>query len=227
MRTLALALLPLLLPAQVTIPPDKEAALGRSIAADMRKRVTVVEHEATREYLQTLAESFSHSLPESTPSFQFTLTQTTIHPPGRRPLALPAGYVFVPLSALTEASDEAAFARQLAHAIAHLSLRHGFRTAERTASGGSATIPIIYVGGWPSCSGTNLMIPMAMRAKSQQEETKADAFAERLLEHFQPNPNFGEVQAQLRALAPPPAPPTLRRPDDEPPTLRRPGERRQ
>jgi predicted Zn-dependent protease len=47
------------------------------------------------------------------------------------PVALAGGPILVPLSLLADAPDEAAFAFQLAHAMAHVALRHSTRLATR------------------------------------------------------------------------------------------------
>jgi predicted Zn-dependent protease len=47
------------------------------------------------------------------------------------PVALPGGPILVPMSLLADAPDEAALAFQLAHAMAHVALRHSTRQATR------------------------------------------------------------------------------------------------
>ncbi|MBK7928446.1 MAG: hypothetical protein IPJ98_13405 [Bryobacterales bacterium] len=209
MRTVALALLPTLLAAQTTFSPDRETALIRAVSDEYRKRVTVVDHDAAREYLSALAASFRPLLPDKVPAFTTALTRPSIRQPSRAPAGLPDGDVMVPIPAITAATDEAEFARHFAHAIAHIALRHGFRTADRTTTN-SGGIPLIFFGGW-LCSYEQQLVPIAWRAKMQEHEAEADAYAARLMEAFRPNPAFAALQAELRALTPPPRPPTLRR----------------
>lgn len=209
MRTVALALLPALLAAQTTFSPDRETALIRAVSDEYRKRVTVVDHDAAREYLSALAASFHPLLPDTVPALSAALTRPSIHQPSRAPAGLPDGHVMVPIPAITAATDEAEFARHFAHALAHIALRHGFRSADRTTTN-SAGIPLIFFGGW-LCSDERQLMPIAWRAKMREHEADADAYAARLMEAFRPSPAFAALQAELRALTPPAAPPTLRR----------------
>lgn len=209
MRTVALALLPTLLTAQTTISPDREAALIRAVSDDYRKRVTIVEHAAAREYLNALAASFRPLLPDTVPALTVALTRPTLHKPGRAPVALPDGQILVPIPSITAATDEAEFARHFAHALAHISLRHGFAPTDRITTT-SGAIPLVFFGGWLPCE-QSLLTPIAMRDKANQAEAEADAYAARLLEAFRPNAAFVVLHAELRALTPAPAPPTLRR----------------
>lgn len=209
MRTLALALLPALLAAQTTISPEKEAALIRAVSDDYRRRVTILENDAARDYLNALTESFRPLLPGTIPALTTALTRPTLHKPGRAPVALPDGQIMVPIPSITAASDEAEFARHFAHALAHIALRHGFPSSDRSTTN-AAGIPLIFFGGL-LCNDERYLVPIAWRARKQQDEAEADAHAARLMEAFRPNPAFAELQAELRALTPPPQPPTLRR----------------
>lgn len=210
MRTLALALLPALLAAQTTISPDRETALIRVYSDEYRKRVTVVDNDAAREYLNALAASFRPLLPDTVPALTVALTRPNLHKPGRAPVALPDGQIMVPIPSITAATDEAEFARHFAHALAHISLRHGFRTTDRRPIPNPSNIPLAFFGGWLPCE-QSLLTPIAMRDKANQAEAEADAYAARLMEAFRPNPTFAAIQAELRALTPPPQPPTLHR----------------
>lgn len=209
MRTVALALLPTLLAAQTTFSPDRETALIRAVSEEYRKRVTVVEHDAAREYLSALAASFRPLLPATVPALTVVLTRPSIRQPSRAPAVVPDGQIMVPIPSITAATDEIEFARHFAHALAHIALRHGFRTADRTTTN-SGGIPLIFFGGW-LCSYEQQLVPIAWRAKIQGDEAEADAYGSLLLEAFRPNPAFAALQAELRALTPPPRPPTLRR----------------
>jgi hypothetical protein len=209
MRTLGLVLLPTLLAAQTTISPEKEAALIRAVSDDCRKRVTIVDNDAARDYLNSLAASFRPLLPDTVPALAAALTRPNIHQPSRTPIALPDGQIMVPIPSITSATDEADFARHFAHALAHIALRHGFPSSDRSTTH-AAGIPLIFFGGL-LCNDERYLVPIAWRARKQQDEAEAEAYAARLLEAYRPNPAFAALQAELRALAPPPQPPTLRR----------------
>ena len=58
------------------------------------------------------------------------------------PVALPGGPIMVPMSLLAEAQDEAELAFQLAHAMAHIALRHATKLATRQELMAIATVPL-------------------------------------------------------------------------------------
>ena len=58
------------------------------------------------------------------------------------PVALPGGPILVPLSLLASAQNEAEFAFQLAHAMAHIALRHSTRQATRGEIANLANVPL-------------------------------------------------------------------------------------
>lgn len=56
--------------------------------------------------------------------------------PAGEPVAVAGGPIFIPLSSLAAAPNEAVFAFQLAHAMAHVALRHATKQATRTELAG-------------------------------------------------------------------------------------------
>jgi predicted Zn-dependent protease len=88
------------------------------------------------------------------------------------PTALPGGYVFVPIGLLVAAQEEAELAGMLAHAMEYAAQRHGTRPPTR---GTTATIPLIFMGGW-NCSG-GLPVPAAFLAAQRSAELEADVSA--------------------------------------------------
>ena len=133
------------LTAQVTINAQgpnpysrkKEAALGAELAQQARQMLAPLDNSAALDYVQQLGAKLAAQLPEPPFTYTFALTASeqsdalhgnVLH----EPLALPAGYIFVPASLFLAAQDEAEFTGMLAHAMARVADRDGTRAASRT-----------------------------------------------------------------------------------------------
>jgi predicted Zn-dependent protease len=94
------------------------------------------------------------------------------------PVAVAGGPIFIPLSLLAAAPNEAVFAFQLAHAMAHIALRHATKQATRTellrldASGAQITAV---------ADRRPTAVPMGMLAFARAFERQADYVALRIV----------------------------------------------
>jgi Zn-dependent protease with chaperone function len=91
------------------------------------------------------------------------------------PLAVAGGSVFIPLSLLATAPDEAVFAFQLAHAMAHIALRHPTRLATKTE------LMQISMQVAPNGRGAQNIPMMSALAFSRANEREADYVAVRMV----------------------------------------------
>jgi len=164
-----------LLPAQETNPMslEKEAALGRQMAERFDSRV--VSDATIQTYLDRLSQQVGAQIKNA--DFPFTVKaisddQCSV---AHEPVALPAGYIFVPAALFVAAKDEAEFAGMLAQAMERSVLRQGLRTVAKVDS--LASIPLVFMG--TGCS-ENKMIPLAAQAKTAME---ADRLAVEALAH--------------------------------------------
>jgi len=128
---------------------EMEAALGRGLAAEFRRRTPALESTSVQDYLGRLGQRIAAQVHAASFPFAFTATAgdgpcSTIHVPA----TLPGGYVFVPAALLLAAQDEAEFAAMLAHAMAHIAKRHGIRYATPGAAANSRAVPLIFFGRW-------------------------------------------------------------------------------
>jgi len=100
------------------------------------------------------------------------------------PVAVAGGPIFIPLSLLATAPDESVFAFQLAHAMAHIALRHATRQATRMdlmgidASSGAQNTAITDVRLPANSTGT---IPLGWIQFSRAFERQADYVALRIV----------------------------------------------
>jgi len=110
---------------------EKEASLGRQLAAEFRKRTTVIDSPTVQDYLDRLGRRLESHLPDANFPFTFSAIAEDPCPAIHEPAALPGGYVFVPAALFIAAQDEAEFSGLLAHAMEHIAQRHGTRQATR------------------------------------------------------------------------------------------------
>jgi predicted Zn-dependent protease len=148
MRSVFLVVLSLTLAAQ-----DKEAVLGRQLAAEMTRSTTTVDSQPVRAYVSRLAAKVQAGL--------HTAVVAKLHDP----IALPGGYVFIPVSLLLAANSEAEFAGMLAQTIARGTI----------SIGNYMSVPIIFVGG------NDGLIPLAIIGKMRAKALQADADAVRMM----------------------------------------------
>jgi predicted Zn-dependent protease len=171
-----------LLPAQE--PPtanayslEKEGALGKQLAGDMRQRSTPIDNPVVQDYVERLGRRIAAQISNARFPFTFSVIledQCSAH----EPAVLPAGYLFVPAALFTAAQDEAEFAGMLAHAMQHVVQRHGTRQATRGVLVNYATVPLIFMGGAAGCTH-KMAIPSRFLELQRKDELEADALAVR------------------------------------------------
>lgn len=166
---------------------EKEAALGKQLAAEFRERTTAFASPSVQQYVENLGQKLASQIPKTVFSFTFSLIAedpcSTIH----EPAALPGGYVFVPVALFVAAQDEAEFAGMLAHTMAHVVGRHGAQQARRGELIQSASVPLVFMGGIGCASG--LAVPVGFLKFERTLESEADLLAVQTmaLTGFDPN----------------------------------------
>jgi predicted Zn-dependent protease len=91
--------------------------------------------------------------------------------------ALPGGFLFVNTGLVLKAETEAELASAMAHEIAHVAARHGTRQASRGQMINLASLPLIFLGGWPGYAvrqGASLALPLTFLKFSRSFEQEAD-----------------------------------------------------
>jgi len=168
MRIAGILLLAGVLAAQ-TISEQKEAALGKALAAEATRSLTVIPNPELQQYVEALAQRISPG------DWHIAMVQDDIGGSTHEPAAFPGGYLLIPARLMAESRSESEFAGMLAHAMAHVLNRDAVRTP---ASQGSA-IPVVFVGGIER-DGTNA-IPRSLLPRERQFELAADTRAVELL----------------------------------------------
>lgn len=172
---------------------DREIAAGRQVAAELSASLPVIHDARLDAWMERLGRSLapspykSFTYPVTLFRYSFTLFDDRTPRPVRtaltmpfdapgaatEPIAVAGGGVFVPASLLANAPNETALAFQLAHAIAHIALRHPTRMATRAEIVGS--LPPPFVGDWPSNGA------LGLPAFAQTLEQQADDLAVELV----------------------------------------------
>lgn len=196
---------------------DREIALGRQIAAGMAATLPVVHDPALEAYVAKLVAPltaqvssrfhytftlFDDRKPWWAPGFEFA---TPADGESEEPVAIAGGAIFVPLSGLRNAPTEAVFAFQLAHAVAHVALRHATRAATRTDLFQIGMQPLAALQpatGYAKVAlseGARLAQPVAELAFARRFELEADQAAAGFLAEagFDPQPVIPYLEAKL------------------------------
>jgi len=109
---------------------EKELALGAALASEFRKHVTPAANPDCNSYAEALAKRLARD--GRTDVWHIEVVNEDLGGSTHEPTVFPAGYVFVPAVLFVTAHDEAEFAGMLAHAMAHILERHGFRQTAGT-----------------------------------------------------------------------------------------------
>src|SRR6185295_11797215 len=102
---------------------EKEAALGKQLAAELRERMSPIDVPVVQNFLDQLGKSIAALMPDAKLPFTFTPIAEDPCLTTHEPVAMPGGYIFVPAALFLAARDEAEFAGMLVHAMEHVTQR--------------------------------------------------------------------------------------------------------
>src|SRR5260370_10356760 len=122
---------------------EKEMALGKQLAEEVRRQAKGVEAPLISEYVNRIGQNLVRNSDAKVP-FTFQVIE------GNSPnaFALPGGYVFVYTALIKIADEEDELAAAMAHEIAHVAARHMTRQATKSQIVGMAGW-----GGGGGCAG--------------------------------------------------------------------------
>ena len=167
---------------------EKEAALGAQLAAELRAYSKPVANQAVLQYVGGVGRRLSRHASGALP-WTFEVVTGLAGYPMEEPVALPGGYVFLPAQLLLDAHNEDELAGMMAHAMAQVIARDTTHAAMQGMTGGLATIPLIFIGGWQGQAA----VPLVYRAIQREREAAANAEALGIL-------RLAGYQAQARDL---------------------------
>src|SRR6516225_3626482 len=151
---------------------EKEIALGKQLAQEIERQAKFVDAPIPAEFVNRLAQNLARNSDLKVP-----VTAKLIDSDEVNAFALPGGFLFVNTGLVLKAETEAELASAMAHEIAHVAARHGTRQASRAQIVNLASLPLIFMGGWPGYAvrqGANLALPMTFLKFSRGFEQEAD-----------------------------------------------------
>jgi predicted Zn-dependent protease len=151
---------------------EKEIALGKQMAQEVERQAKLVEAALPAEYVNRLAQNLARNSDIKVP-----VTAKLVDSAEVNAFALPGGFLFVNTGLILKADTEAELAGALAHEIAHVAARHGTRQASRGQVVNLASLPLIFLGGWPGYAvrqGAGLALPLTFLKFSRGFEREAD-----------------------------------------------------
>jgi predicted Zn-dependent protease len=153
---------------------EKEMALGKQLAEEVRRQAKVVEDPLISEYVNRIGQNLVRNSDAKVP-FTFQVIE------GNSPnaFALPGGYVFVYTALIKIADEEDELAAAMAHEIAHVAARHMTKQATKSQIAGIAGVPVGVIlgggiGGVLARQGINAGLPAAFMAFTRKDESEAD-----------------------------------------------------
>ncbi|MBZ5618883.1 MAG: M48 family metalloprotease [Acidobacteriia bacterium] len=151
---------------------EKEIALGKQLAQEVEREAKLVDAPIPAEFINRLAQNLARNSDIKVP-----VTAKMIDSDQVNAFALPGGFLFVNAGLVLKADTEAELASAMAHEIAHVAARHGTRQASRGRIVDFASLPLIFLGGWPGYAirqGAGLALPLTFLKFSRGFEQEAD-----------------------------------------------------
>lgn len=152
---------------------EKEMALGKQLAEEVRRQSKVSEDPLTSEFVNRIGQNLARNSDAKVP-FTFTVVEDDIV----NAFALPGGHIFVNTGLIRIAAEEDEFAGAIAHEIAHVAARHMTCRATQSQLATLLTIPLGgIIGGWGGVAGrqaAGVALPATFLKFSRSDETEAD-----------------------------------------------------
>jgi beta-barrel assembly-enhancing protease len=151
---------------------ERELALGRELAQEVERQAKFVGSPASAEFVNRLAQNLARNSDIKVP-----VTARLVDSAEVNAFALPGGFLFVNAGLVLQTQTEAELAAVLAHEIAHVAARHGTRQASRGQVFDLASVPLIFLGGWPGYlarQGAGVALPVTFLKFSRGFEREAD-----------------------------------------------------
>ncbi len=151
---------------------EKEMALGKQLAIEVRKQARIVDDPIVSEYISRLGQNLARNS-----DVTFPVSFTLIDADDINAFTLPGGFIFINTGTLRLSDNEAELASVLAHELGHAAARHATRQATRNDLISAGTLPLFLFGGWTGLlahSAAGLASPMFMFHFSRAFETEAD-----------------------------------------------------
>jgi predicted Zn-dependent protease len=120
---------------------ESEIEMGKQLAADIEKRVTLLSDSEVNGYIDGVAQRIARNS-----DVQIPVVAKVIQSDDVNSYALPGGFIYVNTGLIRAANNEAELAFVIAHGIAHIAARHGTELASKGELLNTNTIPLLFLG---------------------------------------------------------------------------------
>ena len=148
---------------------EKELALGKQLAEEIRKQARLVEDPIITEYVNRLGQNLARNS-----DVTFPVTFNLIESEEIGAFTLPGGFIYVNTATLKLSDNESELASVIAHELGHAAARHATRQASTQKLLDLATLPVAIFGGIGGYALRQLGAPLALFHFSRDFETEAD-----------------------------------------------------
>jgi predicted Zn-dependent protease len=151
---------------------DREAAVGRQLAAEIDRSSRFVNDPLVTEYVNRVAQNIVINSDAKVPFAIRVIDSTDVNA-----FALPGGHLYVHRGLIEAADNEAELAGVIAHEVAHVTARHGMEQASKGELFNIASIPLIFLGGlggYIAQQAFGLAVPLGFLKFSRGAEKEAD-----------------------------------------------------
>jgi predicted Zn-dependent protease len=153
---------------------EKELALGKQLAIEVRKQVKIVDDPIVAEYVNRLGQNLVRNSDVAFPVSFEVIDSAEINA-----FTIPGGHIFINTGLIGLSANESQLAAAMAHELGHAAGRHATRQATRDQIAGLGTLPLVALGGWAGLAArqaTNAVVPLAFLRASREFENEADLF---------------------------------------------------
>jgi predicted Zn-dependent protease len=186
---------------------EKEAALGTHMAGEVRRRTSALGDSTVLDYTAWLGRHLAAQVPSRDLDWEFAVIRDYVGGSTHEALSVPGGHIFVSTSLFLAVDSEAELAGMLAHAIAHITERHGMRIATSGQVSNFSTIPLVFIiGSWMGmCAAGNdggAAVPLGYLKIQRSNELDADRVAVNIMaaSEYDPAALLEYVRRTQRAL---------------------------
>lgn len=148
---------------------QRELALGKQLAGEIRKQAQLVEDPLVTEYISRLGQNLARNSDVTFPVSFHLIESDEIGA-----FTLPGGFIYLHTAIVTLSDNEAELASVIAHELGHAAARHATRQATQEQMLTVGSIPLSIFGGLGGLALRQLGAPLAFFHFSRAFETEAD-----------------------------------------------------
>jgi len=151
---------------------DKEAALGRQLAAEVDRETKFITDPIVTEYVNRVGQNIVLHSDVKTPVTIKVVDSNEINA-----FTLPGGYLYINRGVIEAADSEAELAGVIAHETGHVAARHGVEQASKANLINYGSLPLIFLGGLGGFAirqAAGLAVPLGFLKYSRGQEGEAD-----------------------------------------------------